>query len=386
MAFGGISSRLAWFGDKDNGHKGLNSMAKTNRSPRHGNPETMQIQQFTLAELEAAAFRELDAISSVLWSARAFKEKISQPFTYTITNHENGEETPQTIAPTPAHRLLAEYLALYEFDGFPVYGYHAMVWLERSIMAGRQSLISLSSGPRSSAFGLVWMLPESALPVPEDPFQTNSLFRELWRLLAADSELGDQPSADGRSTLKKMSPMLRSDHHDLSVALSTAFSGEDDLPRNWFSPVHQKLARAIAGDKPIRRALKEVRISDLADYLHDLASDHDLLVIRQEMRLEFARVEERVASLIPPYKSVQIGPESNLQPSRKRGLKPDARGQFAYRLLMKDITLKEAKTQFNAEADKREWEEIESPNGLKWLAQNYANLHGKPPIPPRKQR
>jgi hypothetical protein len=274
---------------------------------------------------------------------------------------------------------------MYEFDGFPDFGGPALEWLDRAIMADRQGLLSLSTGPRASAFGVVWMLPESALPIPDDPFCVDSAFRELWRIFASDPELGE-PEATRRPTIKKAAPALRSDFRDLSTTLVCGFTGTEEPPSNWFSPVHRKLAAAIARDKPLRQAMKRARISDLADYLDDLASDQDLVIIGQELRLEFARVEHRVSGLIPPAKTAGRARPGVTAAKQAQGAlpPPDPRGRFAYSLLGGTLTLKEARKRFNDRAAERNWEEVSTDNGIKWLAVHYAEVRGLPPIPPRK--
>jgi len=122
----------------------------------------------------------------------------------------------------------------------------------------------------------------------------------------------------------------------------------------------------------------------LANFLCELATDEDLTIIRQEMRWEFARVAERVTGPIPPLPVIARTPKKRRGARAGKERRADPRGEFAYKLLSKDLPLKKARAQFNDEASRRDWDGVESDNGIKYLASQYARVQGLPPIPPRK--
>lgn len=344
--------------------------------------EVIPVSRYSLSELERAAFRELDAVRRVIWSAQWVLDAGPRDAGRAANKKARRRGKGALVNPTPAHQLLANYLALFEFVGFPEWSGPALEWLDRIITAGRLSTIRLSRGPSPSAFHAVWMLPDAALPVPDDPFRIRSLFEALWHAYASDPVL--QCSPDDTRSIHRSASVLQADYHELSFALVCGFSGISAPPFASLSPVHRKLASAIAADRSFRGALKRVRVRALANFLCELATDEDLTIIRQEMRWEFARVAERVTGPIPPLPVIARTPKKRRGARAGKERRADPRGEFAYKLLSKDLPLKKARAQFNDEASRRDWDGVESDNGIKYLASQYARVQGLPPIPPRK--
>jgi hypothetical protein len=347
-------------------------------------PFYFPISQYSLPEIETAAFRQLDAVSAVLRSARAVQQKVVRPVEHVHHDREGRRTSVWRVAPTPAHRLLADYLALYEFDGFPEASGPALEWLNRAITACRPSTLRLSVGPVASAFQQVWMLPEAALPVPHDPFRTWPIFDLVRRALSSDpAGVPRQPTVE--FSVPRGSPVLRAYHQDLSLAFVCGFTA-CDMNGVMLDQPHQKLAATIAHDPAIRGALRRVRLNALANFLAEMGSDDDLAVLSQELQWEFARVSERVTGLIPPPPDAgTAAPKSRRGTGGKRP-KPDPRARFAYRLVLRDVSRKEARTKFNAEAARRGWDEVTTDNGVKYLAARHARDQGLGPIPPRRPR
>jgi hypothetical protein len=78
------------------------------------------------------------------------------------------------------------------------------------------------------------------------------------------------------------------------------------------------------------------------------------------------------------------GGRASKSPSQGALPRRNPRGKYAYDLLKKDITLKQALARFNEQASKRHWDEIASENGIKYLATRYAQLRRLDPVPPRR--
>jgi hypothetical protein len=345
-------------------------------------------EQYSLERLEQAAFSTYNALCDLIWSARAVIADVSQPLTLTMFPGDGTSRLAYRIAPTPRQRLLADYLAFQEFEGFPDFSGPALAWLERVIESRRASTLILPTRRYTTALRALRELSEWTLPVPHDPFCARPLFELLWEGCDADPELSANSQTNSPRSYHRASWTLRRDFFELCFALRCWLHDVEIPQENSASPTHCRLVTVLRRDKRRSAIIRRVRAKELAEFLDGLVNDDDLSAIGTELQWEFTQAATLVNGLVPPLPDAVEEDSLDELGRDERIPEPDPRGEFAYNLVCDTtVKLEVALARFNREATnhKPRWKKVGHIQGLKHIASTHARTFKKPAIPIRSR-
>lgn len=334
------------------------------------------------AQIKTGTFELLRGIGQLIDTAHEFLSNRARPECMTQHNRDGSFKDVYNLRISPPVRLVADFVAFHTIEPFPKRSGPWLDWTQEVIAESRSEVLVLSLRPFASAFRSLRYFWEITLPVLDDPFRVDDVFRYLrWQVIGGHSDLGNiRENGHGHRSLE-INPVIESDRYALQSALACGFSRQEVPEKAPMSSVFRTLATEVSANKLMPKLLKKVRVRQLAKCLCGLADDADLTRIWEELEIEFAKAAATVRELAIA-EAHAAGESKDNQRTWSKVLK--ARGRFAYNLARDpNVPLKKLLSEYNVEAEKREWDAMSHWNSVKSLAARYASEMGLPPIPRR---